>query len=166
MKPLEDAGTALQVNKPLRLKRYEPNRLPDPETPDCLIIINDRHNGVPRGRLALSNGAAWDHVAWLDEIGAPRETVDMMPLVRQAVEAAVAQLPAQEVRVVERHPNHPPALPQSVPSEIGNQIGTVARAAADMGADMLRLQQEIVELKARLEFVERNALARVGVEVA
>ena len=114
----------------------------------------------------MSNGAAWDHVAWLDEIGAPRETVDMMPLVRQAVEAAVAQLPAQEVRVVERHPNHPPALPQSVPSEIGNQIGTVARAAADMGADMLRMHQEIVELKARLEFVERNALARVGVEVA
>lgn len=157
MKPIEDRGHALQLHKPIALKRYEPNKLPDPgQCVDCLIIVNDRKDGVPRGRLAVSNGASWDHVAWLDDIKAQPVAVqhaqhaqfDLVPLVRNAVAEMLPALPAREVKTIA-------AIP-------ANEADTaaIAQALLEMSDAINRLLTKKHELEHRVAFLEANSLAR------
>ena len=155
MKPIEDRGHALQLHKPIALKRYEPNKLPDPgQCVDCLIIVNDRKDGVPRGRLAISNGASWDSVAWLDEVKSPSAPVvpaapvDLVPLVRSAVAEMLPALPAREVKTIA-------AIPAS-----DTDTAAIAQALLEMSDAINRLTREKHDLENRVAFLEANSLAR------
>jgi hypothetical protein len=92
---IDDQGALGRATKPLGLRVYEPGNLPDPvDCPQSLIIVNDRSDGLPRARLALSNGASWDYLSFTIENrgghGMPA-TVDLTPMVQQLV---TEQLPA------------------------------------------------------------------------
>lgn len=153
----EDGGTHAVVAKPLRLRRFEAGNLPDSgECVDCLIIVNDRRDGVPRGRLYLSNGASWDPVAYLGEgIPAASSTVDVVPLVQKAVAEAVAALP-QPVQMLTPAPI-PLALPSPGPSR---DVLALARRCEDLAA-------QVHVLAERIQFLEENAINEVRlVEVA
>lgn len=154
MKPIEDRGHALQVMKPLALKRYEPNRVPDPgQCVDCLIIVNDRKDGTPRGRLSISNGASWDHVAWLDDVPSATASqavpsIDLVPLVRSAVAEMLPALPAREVKTIA-------AMPAS-----DADTAAIAQALLEMSETINRLNHANHDLQNRVAFLENNALAR------
>lgn len=154
MKPLEDRGHALQLHKPLAVKRYEPNRLPDPgQCVDCIIVVNDRKDGVPRGRLMLSNGASWDAVGYVDEIKqstvqpAHHQSVDLVPLVRSAVAEMLPSLPAREVKTIT-------ALP------VTDDTQAIAQALLEMSETINQLNHANHDLQQRVAFLENNALAR------
>lgn len=153
----EDGGTHAVVAKPLRLRRFEAGNLPDPgECVDCLIIVNDRRDGIPRGRLYLSNGASWDPVAYLGEgTQAASPAVDVVPLVHQAVAEAVAALPPP-VQMLTPAPM-PLALP---PPGSSREVLALVRRCEDMATEMRVLAE-------RIQFLEENAINDVQlVEVA
>lgn len=159
-KPIEDLGHAAQATKPLRLRRYDPVRgLPDAgQCVDCLIIINDMKDGIARGRLAISNGATWDHVAWLDEIGqplAPVQSVDVSALAREAVNRAIAEAPQPAVKLI---------APSGDGSGEANRV--FAQGMLEMSDHLDRLARENADLMARIEYIERHALAAAKIESA
>jgi len=90
-KPLQDAGHFVAASKPFRPMVVQSNRLPSAsENPQAFLIVNDSHDGVPRGRLHISNGASWDAVALVTDIAAPVQqilppppSVDLTPLQQQ-----------------------------------------------------------------------------------
>jgi hypothetical protein len=154
MKPLEDRGHALQLHKPIAIKRYEPNRLPDPgQCVDCLIIVNDRKDGVPRGRLAVSNGASWDYVAWMDDarssaVPVVPATVDLVPIVRNAVAEMLPALQTREVKTIA-------AIPAS-----DTDTAAIAQALLEMSEAINRLTRDKHDLENRVAYLEANSLAR------
>ena len=80
MKPVRDLGHAVEFLRPLKLPVFEPGGLPDPaQCVGCLILINDRGDGVPYPYLALSNGASWDRYSRLADV--PRGTIAEQPSV-------------------------------------------------------------------------------------
>lgn len=170
MKPFEDLGHAVRVTKPFRFKRYDAGKVPDPgQCVDCAIIINDRLNGDPRSRLALSNGASWDHVAWLDDRPtAPNQSVavrpteiDLTPLVREAVKAELAGMPPA-VKVIESR--------ASVPDDTVKQLEDANRVAANALIEVVEhinsLLRDRAEMMARIEYLENHAIAKVGIKGA
>lgn len=107
---IDKDGARVVTGWPVRLHRYDPGKLPDPaDMLDCLLIVNDRSDGIPRARLVLSNGASYDTVAYLTDI----------PVGSPAVMAPA--LPALPL---------PPPLPAPVPTalvvaEVSRQIATL-----------------------------------------
>lgn len=172
MKPFEDLGHAVRVMKPIRVKRYEMKNLPDPgQCVDCLIVVNDRSDGQPRARLALSNGASWDMLGYVDDAPAhvPSQSVavrpteiDLTPLVRQAVEAALPGMIPPAVKVIESR--------QSVPDETVKQLEDANRVAANALIEVVEhvnsLLRDRAEMMARIEYLENHAIAKVGIKGA
>ena len=163
---LEDDGHCLRVTKPLQLKRWEAGNLPDPgQCTDCLLIVNDRSDGVPRTRLALSNGASWDLFARVDELAQPSQAVtvaqhyDLAPLVHAAVAEMLPSLQAPTVRVVQQ-----PAiahLPAENVAELQEGLKNCATSVLEIVEHVNRLLNENADLMARVDYLERVALAKV-----
>ncbi len=154
-KAFVDLGAAVQANKPVRLPVRDPREgLPDPAL--CLnglIVVNDPTDGMPRGRLALSNGATWDLIAYADELGRG-QTVDVTPMIREAVrEAMPAMLPAPM-------PQQALAAPAPVPEQTD-----WAEDRKLFSQALLEMAETINELQRRVHFLEHNALAADGTTV-
>lgn len=174
MKPFFDEGHRVRATKPLALRRYQAGKLPDAaQCVDCLIIVNDQYDGVARGRLAISNGATWDHVAWIDDVGSgsalavvpqPRAEVDLTPLVRAAVDAALPGLMPPAVKVVE-HVRDQALPPAAELGKLREDIRALAVANLEISEHLQRVIHENAELMARIEYVEQNAIARAELEV-
>lgn len=151
MRVIEDGGATANVIKPLKVPVFEPGRVPDPVTcAGALIVINDRSDGNPRPRLALSNGSSWDVLARVEEIplgSGPQ--ADLAPMVTQAV---LQRLPAL-VRA------HVPALPAPVTIEQKPSDPVIAQALIEMADTIQRQAHVIAELQARVEFIEQNGMA-------
>lgn len=164
-KALEDRGHSLAVTRPLQLRRYELGSLPDPgQCPDAIIVVNDRSDSVPRARLALSNGASWDLFACVNEPAQPSHAVavaqqfDLVPLVRAAVAEMLPSIQAP-LRVVQ-----PPTIahmPADSATEIKLAQKHIATAVLEVSEHVNRLMLENADLRARIEYIERVALARV-----
>jgi hypothetical protein len=144
---------------------YAPDRLPDAvQMAGCLIGVNDSRGGTPRQRLALSNGASWDLFARVDELAQPSqglavaEQFDIVPLVRAAVAEMLPSIQAP-LRVI-----HPPAIahmPADSATEIKEAQRHIAIAVLEVSEHVNRLLLENADLRARIEHIERVALARV-----
>jgi len=161
-KALEDRGHSLAVTRPFQLRRYEADRLPDPgQCTDCVIVVNDRSDGQPRARLALSNGASWDVFARVDEIKPSSTAVavqphyDLAPLVHAAVAEMLPSIQPPQLKVIQ--------APAQLPSDSGWQHGqkVITDALVEMAEHVNRLLRENADLMARVEYLERHALARV-----
>ncbi len=162
VKPIEDKGHLIEATRPLKIKRYELGRLPDPgQCVDCLIIINDRSDGTPRGRLAMSNGASWDHLAWLDElkpgtaVAVRPADIDLQPMIQEAVRQAlpaVVHQPPLALKVI-----------QGPAQDTSEAYKAMAQAVLEMSEHVNRLQFESAELRAEVEFLKRHAVAKVDV---
>lgn len=162
-KPFVDEGHRAVAQVPIALKSYRAGREPDPAMcVNCLIIVNDPSDRNPRPRLAVSNGASWDHVAWLTDVSDAPAAADIAGLVRAAIVEAMAQ--RQEApRAM------PPPLPASLQptSETATDaIAVVAKAHLETHAALEVALQEIEELKQRVAFVEQRALARAEIVTA
>lgn len=160
-KPIEDEGHRARATKPLALKRYEEGKLPDPgQCVDCAIIVNDRSDGVPRARLAISNGASWDFYVREDEVGASTAVAvrpverDLTPMIRAAVETALpALVSAPAVKVIQG--------PQSAPEGIKE----LAAAMLDISGHVNVLANENADLRAEIEVLKSQVRAIEQVEV-
>jgi len=180
MRRFEDRGAYLEAPGPVRLRRYRPDKLPNAaECVDCLIIINDDRDGVPRARLAMSNGASWDFIACAHEVehvAVPQPStavtvqpvrpaeIDLTPMVRAAVEAALPAMLPQPVKVIE-HRSESPLAGLAQLDQLRDDIGTLARANIEIGEHLPLIARQLAEVMARVEFIEQNALARAQLEV-
>lgn len=162
MKPFEDLGHAVKVSKPLRLRRWEGGNLPDPgQCVDCLIVINDR-NSTARPSVAFSDGTTWLHLGWLDQSPQPSQAVvvqpverDITPMIRAAVEQALPALVSQPaVRVIQG--------PQSAPVD----LQPLAQGMLELSDHVTRILNENADLMARVEFLEKHAIAHAKLEAA
>lgn len=154
MKPVELVGAVAAVTRPLRLRRYEAGHLPDPGAcVDSLIAVNDRSRPGSVG-LRFSDGSSWLACSGVvvQQQGPAHQTVDVTPLVQQAVRE---MLPALV-----------PAAVPLLPSAGG--AGPDAEQVRQLAGHMLQLVDTINDLaarlgdaEARLEFLERSAVARV-----
>jgi hypothetical protein len=150
---IEDKGHLFESSKPLRPRWYRPGRLPDAaQCAGSIIGINDSEDGNPRGRLAISNGASWDSLAYVGDSGGPvyvPATVphqqDITALVNMAVADAMRSLPRPDHRSLA-----PPPLPASAQPD---EMKALAAAVLEMSGIIEALQQ-------RIEFIEQHAIAR------
>lgn len=138
-KLIEQNGARVKTGWPVQIHRYEPGKLPDPaDVLDCLLIVNDRSDGIPRARLVLSNGASYDTVAYLNDIPAGSPAADLAP-----------ELPALTL---------PPPLPAPVPTalvvaEVSRQIATL-QPVSD-ASRVAALERRVAEQDHRLAECER-----------
>ena len=141
-KPIEQAGPVVVASMPLRLRSYHPSRLPDAsECAGSIIVVNDSGVSDPP-RLALAEGGRWRLLAYADEIKAPAaQTVDVTPLVRDAVRALLPALPA---------PVPVPALPAPVADD------DEFRKA--MAQAVLTLTETVNDQQRRIAYLEQHAL--------
>lgn len=147
----EDLGHCGKATKPLGLRVYEPGALPDPaQSPNALIAINDRSDGVPRARLAMSNGASWDMVALTIDrpAGVMPTTVDVTPIIRQAVSEqlpALVQVQQPAMRVI-----------SPAPSSDAPAIAHLRQEHQQTLDLMASLIERVAVLEERLAFVEQH----------
>lgn len=162
---IEDEGHALAVRRPLRLKRYPPDKLPDPgQCVDALIVINDRSDGLPRPTLAISNGASWDRVALVVDHQEPaRDTQQALRVIRdrQPIEATAVDLTpyvdAIREQVLRALPKPEPRAIEA-PKYATLDGATIASALLEMSEHINRLSLENAELRARVEAIENTRI--------
>jgi len=161
----DDRGHSVAITKPLQVRRYDAGSLPDPgQCTDAIIVVNDRSDGMPRARLALSNGASWDLFACVNEPAQPSHAVavaqqfDLVPLVRAAVAEMLPSIQAP-LRVVQ--PSAIAHVPADGVSDIHQAQKHIAIAILEVSEHVNRLLLENADLRARIEYIERVALARV-----
>lgn len=161
MKPLEDRGHALAITKPVQIRRFDAQRLPDPGAcTDCLIVINDRSN-QSRARLALSDGASWVPIGTIDDaMIAP--AVDVSGIASEVMRR-LATDQAAVLRRVAALEQRPQALP------VAQQPALLAPPTIDIdalsGAIGQVFEAELTALRSRIEALERT-LASVAREAA
>lgn len=126
-KMIDKDGARVVTGWPVKLHRYEPGKLPDPaDVLDCLLIVNDRSDGIPRARLVLSNGASYDTVAYLTDIPAGSPAAALAPA-----------LPALTL---------PPPLPvQNVAAEVSRQIATLRPQPVSDESRVAALEHRVAE---------------------
>lgn len=151
-RPINPDGSA---SMPIGLRSYPSNRLPDAAANvGRVILINDSGDGVPRGRMALSNGASWDRIAFGDEVRQPAQVVDAEPMVRQAVRDMLPALMPKP---------QPVAFPASVPVALpaGDDMKALAAAMLDMAETINELQRKVHNLEHQVEFLASRAVDTV-----
>lgn len=187
-KPIEDAGATARAVKPLALPVYDPARLPDPAAcTAALIIVNDRTDGSPRLRLALSNGASWDRVALSVDGAAPGVDLDALaPIMRRlvaqtlpaVVRAELPPAPAPVMLTAEPAKAGEPAEPlfSGFPAQATSQdaqetsassddSAILAQAMIEMAAQVTNLMSRVHDLEYQVDYLKRNAAHRDGVTV-
>lgn len=170
MAGFRDEGHMLVANKPLRLgKVYRPGKLPCPvQHAGCVILVNDS-NGGDRLRLALSDGSSWVYFVREGEVSPQAVSVrpseiDLTPMVRAAVEAALPALIPQPVKIIEQVREK--ALPDLTQMDkLREDIRMLAVANLEISEHLNPISQKLADLMARVEFIEQNALAKAELEV-
>jgi hypothetical protein len=148
MKPIELQGAVAAATRPLRLRRYEPGQLPDPGAcVDSLIVVNDRSTPGSAG-LRVSDGSSW-----LDPGAAQPQSVDVTPIVREAVHELLPALLARPAA---------PALSAPPPDD----VRAIAGHLLQMVDTVNDLAHRLAEAEARVEFLERTALGRAEIKGA
>jgi len=159
-KPFDTAGPSIRTAKPVAMRRYAPDRLPDPgDMVDAAIIINDKGDGR-RGRVAVSDGSSWHRLAWADELvevvqPAPLTTpvADLAAHMRQAInEAMPVFVHRAQQPVIEARPQHDPAEL----ARLKEQMLELTAAVADAYEALETLSADVAE-------IEQTALADVAI---
>lgn len=167
-KALQDIGNAVRSSKPIMLPVYDPGRVPDPVVNSgALIIINDRSDGIPRGRLALSNGSTWDKLAY--ELDVPRETQpvqNVAPLVHQIVRDMLPALIPPQQLVSLPAPVAPPPPPAAPPAPASEDLRAVADAILAMSGHINELQHRVHEQEQRIAYLEHHAADKSEIRIA
>lgn len=153
MKPVEDRGHLVEATKPFKLRVYEAGKLPCPvQCAGCLVIgVNRRdHN---RLSLHVSDGSSWHAVS----LGASPQAVvpverDLRPMIRAAVEGMLPTLVAQPAVKVIQGPG---------PQSENPDVPALARGVLEMAEHAMRLENDYADLLARVEFLEKHAIAKV-----
>lgn len=140
-KLIEQNGARVKTGWPVQFHRYAPDKLPDPaDVIDCPLIVNDRSDGVPRGRVVVSNGASYDTVAYLTDIPA----------------GSPASVLAQALPAL---PDMPPPMPAiNIVGEVSRQIAALRPVVASDPVLSLRvdtIERIAGELSARVSELER-----------
>jgi hypothetical protein len=155
---ITDDGAVVAASKPIKHRRYEVGRLPDPGAcVDATIVINDRADGVPRARLALSNGASWDALALAGDI---RQPADIEPLVRQLIRELVPvreALPALQLQPDRGVNTHPEGDISTLSGDVRVMAGHMAQmveAINDQAARLTVAENRVAELERRLSALD------------
>jgi len=159
-KPFDVTGPAIRPAKPLAMRRYQPDRVPDPgDMVDCAIIINDKGDGR-RGRVAVSDGSSWNRLAWADEIvevvqPAPSATpvADLAAHMRQAIAEAMPILVHRvQQPVIDARSQHDPT-----------EIARLKEHMRELTAAVADAYEALETLSADVAEIEQTALADVAI---
>jgi hypothetical protein len=151
-KPFDTSGPAIKSAKPVAMRRYQPDRVPDPgDMVDCAIIINDKGDGR-RGRVAVSDGSSWHRLAWADELVEVVQPVpvatpvtDLAAHMRQAINEAMPMLVYRAQQpVIDAGPQHDPAEVARIKAHVRELTAAVAdayEALETLSADVAEIEQ-------------------------
>ena len=150
-KPIEDRGHLAEATKPLKPRVYQSDRRPDPvQCAGCLITVCDATDAHSL-HLEQSDGSRWRRLQFADEATqalTPVPTVDVSALAREAVARAIAEAPQPQVKLI---------APAGDGDSESNRV--FAAAMLEMSDHVNRLAQENADLMARVDYIERHALA-------
>jgi hypothetical protein len=172
MRPFVDEGHQVVAQKPLRISArvYRHDKLPCPvQHTGCVILVNNRHDDSHM-RLAFSNGASWVFFVRDGEVPSQAVTVrpaeiDLTPLVKAAVEAALPGMLPPQVKVVEHVREQ--ALPDLAQlDKLREDIRMLATTNLEISAHLDPIAQKLDDLMSRVEFIEHHALAKAELEQA
>lgn len=167
MKPIEDQGHLAQATKPFKPKYYDEGRLPDPvQCAGCIIGVVNRqdHN---RLSVRISDGSSWLTLGVAGVAQSVAVQQDITPLVRAAVEGMLpTMIPSvPTVKVIEHQPQG--AFPSGTEiADLRESIRVLANANLEISDHLQSVLSEYADVMARLEFVERHALARAEIKAA
>jgi hypothetical protein len=136
-KLIEQNGARVKTGWPVQFHRYAPDKLPDPaDVIDCPLIVNDRSDDVPRGRVVVSNGASYDTVAYLTDIPAGSPAV--------ALAQALPALPVMQPVAAQITALRP--LVASDPA-LAARVDAIERTTGELSARVSELERIFDELK-------------------
>lgn len=109
MARIRDEGHVAVADKPIRFPVHAPHAVDAAQVgAGAGWYVNDRKDGVPRGRMAFSNGATEDLVAYVDDIAALQSNLNRVEALAKAAVAAdrasvaVTTVPSNEVEALHR----------------------------------------------------------------
>jgi hypothetical protein len=146
---IEQNGARVKTGWPVQFHRYEPDKLPDPaDVLDCPLIVNDRSDGVPRGRVVVSNGASYDTVAYLTDIPAGSPAVALAKAL-PALPDMPPPPPLPAINIVGEVSRQIAALRPVVASDpvLSLRVDTIERIAGELSARVSELERIFDELK-------------------
>lgn len=136
MARIRDEGHVAVADKPIRLPVYGPHALdPHQVGTGAIYYSNDKRDGVPRGRLAVSNGATEDLIATTNDLDAIEgkirrvESIAISAANAPRAEAVATTVPSHEVEALHRR--------------LGPLEGAIAQLRGDVGTlqgGLLRLE--------------------------
>ena len=172
MKPFDTSGPAIRTTKSIALRRYSPDRLPDPgDVLDCLVVINDRGDGIARGRPALADGASFAELAYLADVQALRaevETLRQEIANRPPVATPVTDLAAHmrqainEAMPVLVHRAQQPVI-EAGPQHDSAEIARLKEHMRELTAAVADAYEALETLSADVAEIEQTALADVAI---
>ena len=140
-------GARVATGWPIKLHRFEANSLPDPaDVLDCIVLINDRTDGIPRTRVAVSNGASFDYLGYLTDIP-----------------AAPQQQPVAQPLVPIQLPQYQPPQQVLLPPPAYNDTG-IRRDVFQAQAENRDLARRVTELERVIDALHDVATARISKE--
>lgn len=154
---IEPNGPVGEATLPIRLKAYDPSKLPDPITCNgALIVINDRGNDE-RPRIAIALGGTWVRLAYAGEhatapvqITSSPVNIDVTPMIRDAVRD---MLPALVPRAIQ------PLLPALAPMAIDDdRLRTMAQAMLEFDERLKALQATSVKHGEAIEQIDQTLI--------
>lgn len=154
-KLIQQNGARVATGWPVMLHRYETGTLPDPaDMLDCLLIVNDRSDGVPRARVVVSNGASYDTIAYLTDVAAapavhavsePQVVYPPLPNIAAEVSRQIALL-------------RPVNLALPAPARDDSDVRTVLRDQRDQ---IDSLHTRVTALEGVIDNLHNVAMARI-----
>ena len=109
MARIRDEGHVAAADKPIRLPVYGPHAT-DPHQlgAGAIYYVNDKRDGIPRGRIAAVNGATEDLVAYVDDVAVLEANIKRVEQIALAAasapraDVAVTTVPSHEVEALSR----------------------------------------------------------------
>lgn len=137
MARIRDEGHVAVADKPIRLPTYGPHVVdPHDVGPGAIYYVNDKRDGVPRGRLAVPNGATEDLVAYVDDLAAIESKIKRI----ESIATAAATAPRASVETV--------AVPSHEVEALHRRVGPLEVRVREIDAALARKanRDELVSL--------------------
>jgi hypothetical protein len=157
MKPIEDRGHLIEATRPWKPKTYRSDRRPDPvQCAGCLIVVCDPDDAASL-HLEQSDGSRWRRLQFADEgtnmVAQPLPNIDIEAIAREVLARAVAQFPKPSVQAI---------APSGDGGSESNRV--FAQAMLEMSDHVAILSAEHADLMARVDYIERHALAAARIK--
>lgn len=152
MKTIEDRGHLIEATRPFKPPLRRPNGRGDPVQLAGSVILVCDPNDAASLHLEVSDGSRWRPLKFAAEpanvIAQPLPNIDIEAIAREVLARAVSQLPKPSVQAI---------APSGDGGSEANRV--FAQAMLEVSDHVAKLAAEHADLMARVDYIERHALA-------